>query len=78
MCSRLINSNENLFKYLTTKCGITDRKSTAFRGKIIDFLKDFITEYDTYCIDYLESIYKTSIGIYSSEQSKIVQEKILK
>ena len=78
MCSRLINSNENLLKYVNSKCGITDRKSTAFRGKIIDFLKDFITDYDTYCIDYLEYIYKMSIGVYSSEQSQIVREKILK
>ena len=66
LCSRLINSNENLFKYLNSKCGITDRKSTSFRGKIIEFLKDFITEYDVFCMDYLEYIYKMSIGIYSS------------
>jgi len=78
LCSRLINSNENLFKYLNSKCGITDRKSTSFRGKIIEFLKDFITEYEIYCMDYLEYIYKMSIGIYSSEQSMIVKEKILK
>ena len=78
MCSRLINSNENLFKYIHSKCGITDRKSTSFRGKIIDFLKDFVDEFDEYCKDYLEFIYKMSIGIYSSEQSQIVKEKILK
>ena len=29
-------------------------------------------------MDYLEYIYKMSIGIYSSEQSMIVKEKILK
>ena len=31
-----------------------------------------------YCIDYLEFIHKMSVGIYSSEQSQIVREKILK
>ena len=41
-------------------------------------MKDFITEYDVYCIDYLEFIHKMSVGIYSSEQSQIVREKILK
>lgn len=75
LCSRLINSDSNLFKYLDSKCQNT--KSAPFRGKLIDFLKEFVIYYLSYCVDYLEHIKRMSIGIYTLETSLIVKGKML-
>jgi hypothetical protein len=54
LCSRLINSDQNLLKFLESECGDKDKKSTSFRRKIIEFLKEFIVFFSQNCIEYLE------------------------
>jgi hypothetical protein len=56
LCSLLINSEHNLLKFLEKECGDKDKKSTSFRRKIIEFLKEFIIFYSHNCIEYLEHI----------------------
>ena len=61
--SRLISSELNLFQYLDSKCGVMG-KMISFRAKIINFLKEYIIYYSSYCINYLDCIHKMTSAIY--------------
>jgi len=67
----------NLLKYLETNCGDKERKSTSFRKKIIDFIKELIENFGDFCVEYLEYMRNMCSSIYISEQSLVVKEKIL-
>ncbi len=67
----------NLFKYLEANCGDKDRKSTSFRRRILEFLKEFLINYSEYCMEFLDFIKSVCSSIYISEQSLVVKEKVL-
>lgn len=67
----------NLLKYIEANCGDKDRKSTSFRRKIVEFIKEFIVNYSSFCTEYLEFMKSILSSIYISEQSLVVKEKVL-
>ncbi len=70
-----ISSESNLFKYLSTQCGDTEREKISFRIHLLEFLKEFIVTYSSYCVNYFHHIKKKCDGIYRVDKVKLLKKK---